>query len=186
MMMMLEKLGLLHSLTPNHIGCLQSFNTFTNDYSKLGYIYLMHRKSDALNKFIIFKVESDNLLGKHIKTLLFDWGCEFMTSRFEYFLRAQGIISQLSTLGTPLQNEEMEKRSLTLMDTLRSMISFSSLLTSFWGYALETMPYLIYLRGILACRISKRILGIIAFIVRMIKRCLLIPMLDFLWWLYVE
>ena len=54
-----------------------------------------------------------------------------MTSRFEYFLRAQGIISQLSTLGTPLQNEEMEKRNLTLMDTLRSMISFSSLPTFF-------------------------------------------------------
>ena len=29
----------------------------------------MHRKFDALDKFIEFKVESDNLLGKHIKVL---------------------------------------------------------------------------------------------------------------------
>ena len=42
------------------------FVTFTNDYSMFGYV---HRKIDALDTFIEFKAESDNLLGKHIKTL---------------------------------------------------------------------------------------------------------------------
>ena len=36
------------------------FITFTNDYSMFGYVYLMHRKFDALNKFIEFKTESEN------------------------------------------------------------------------------------------------------------------------------
>ena len=41
------------------------FITLSDDYSRFGYVY---RKFDALDKFIEFNVESDNLLGKHIKT----------------------------------------------------------------------------------------------------------------------
>ena len=33
------------------------------------YVYLVNRKFDALNKFIKFKAELDNLLGKHIRHL---------------------------------------------------------------------------------------------------------------------
>ena len=36
------------------------FITFTDDYSKYGYIYLMHRKSNALDKFKEFKAKSEN------------------------------------------------------------------------------------------------------------------------------
>ena len=37
------------------------------------YIYIyIDRKFDALDKFVNFKAESDNLLGKHIKTLRLD------------------------------------------------------------------------------------------------------------------
>ena len=51
---------------------------FTNDYSRFDYVYLMHSKFDGLDKFIEFKVESENQLGKHIKALRFDWGGEYM------------------------------------------------------------------------------------------------------------
>ena len=33
------------------------FITFRNDYSRFGYMYMMHRKFDALDKFIEFKVK---------------------------------------------------------------------------------------------------------------------------------
>ena len=39
------------------------------DYSKFGYMYLVHKKFDALDKFVEFEVELNNLLGKHIKIL---------------------------------------------------------------------------------------------------------------------
>ena len=42
------------------------FDHFNYKYSSFGYI---DKKSDAFDKFIEFKAESDNLLGKHIKTL---------------------------------------------------------------------------------------------------------------------
>ena len=70
------------------------------DYSRIVYVYLMHRKSDALDKFIEFKAESKNQLGKHIKALRSNQGGEYMSTQFDSFLKEHGIISQLSTLGT--------------------------------------------------------------------------------------
>ena len=42
------------------------FDHFIDKYSRFGYV---DRKSNAFDKFIEFMVESDNLLGKHIKEL---------------------------------------------------------------------------------------------------------------------
>ena len=42
------------------------FDYFIDKYFRFGYV---DRKSDALDKLIEFKVELDNLLGKHIETL---------------------------------------------------------------------------------------------------------------------
>ena len=41
-------------------GGYEYFITFTDDYSRYGYVYLMYRKSNALDKFKEFKVESEN------------------------------------------------------------------------------------------------------------------------------
>ena len=49
-----------------YIGKVWVFNHFIDKYSSFGYV---DRKSNAFNKLIKFKAESDNLLGKHIKTL---------------------------------------------------------------------------------------------------------------------
>ena len=51
-----------------------------DDYFRFGYVYLMHKKSDALDKFIKFKAESENQLGKHIKALQSDRGGEYMST----------------------------------------------------------------------------------------------------------
>ena len=48
------------------------FMMFTDDYSRFGYVYPMHRKFNALDKFIEFKVELENQLGKRIKALQYE------------------------------------------------------------------------------------------------------------------
>ena len=48
-------------------GGYEYFITFTDDYSRFRYVYLMHRKFDTLDKFIEFKEESENQLSKHIR-----------------------------------------------------------------------------------------------------------------------
>ena len=42
------------------------FITFSDDYSRFGYV---HRRSNALDIFIEFKARSDNLLGIHTQSL---------------------------------------------------------------------------------------------------------------------
>ena len=58
-------------------GC---FITFSDDYSRFGYV---HRKSNALDTFIEFKVGLDNLLSIHTKSLRLYQGD--MSSKFHSF-----------------------------------------------------------------------------------------------------
>ena len=47
--------------------------------------YLMHKKSNALDKFKEFKVELENQLGKQLKVLQYDLCVEYMSSEFDFF-----------------------------------------------------------------------------------------------------
>ena len=49
-------------------GGYEYFVTFIDDYSRYGYIYLMHHKSETFDKFKV-KAEVENHRGKSIKSL---------------------------------------------------------------------------------------------------------------------
>ena len=57
-------------------GGYEYFITFTDDYSRYGYVYLMRQKSKAFEKFKEFRAEVENQLGKRIKAIQFDCGGE--------------------------------------------------------------------------------------------------------------
>ena len=126
-------------------GGYEYFVTFTDDYSKYGYIYLMRQKSETFTKFREYKAEAKKQLGLHIKELRSDRGGEYLSGEFKSYLTQEGIVSQLSAPGTPQQNGVAERRNRTLQDMVRSMLSYSSLPISFWGYAIETAMYLLNL-----------------------------------------
>ena len=50
-------------------GGYEYFITFTDDYSRYGYVYLMHHKSEAFEKFRKYKVEAEKKLGIYTKQL---------------------------------------------------------------------------------------------------------------------
>ena len=99
----------------------------------------MHRKSETFGKFKEFLAEAEKQLGKSLKTLRSDRGGEYLDNEFEDYLLEHGIVSQLTAPGTPQQNGVAERRNRTLLDMVRSMMSYSSLPPSFWGYALQTV-----------------------------------------------
>ena len=107
------------------------FITFTDDYSRFGYVYLMKQKSKSFEKFKEFKAEVENQLGKHIKAIRSDRGGEYLLVDFKDYLTENGIISQLTAPGTPQQNGVTERRNMTLLDMVRSMLSYSTLPISF-------------------------------------------------------
>lgn len=57
--------------TPGKWGLL-SFISFTDVYSRYGYVYLMKHKYESFEKFKEFKNEVQNQLGNNIKTLRLD------------------------------------------------------------------------------------------------------------------
>ena len=126
-------------------GGYEYFITFTDDYSRFGYVHLMKQKSKAFEKFKEFKVEVKNQLGKRIKAIRFDRGGEYFLRDFKDYLTENGIVSQLTAPGTPQQNGVAETKNRTLLDMVRSMMSYLTLPISFWGYALNTAMYLLNL-----------------------------------------
>ncbi|KAJ9551584.1 hypothetical protein OSB04_015629 [Centaurea solstitialis] len=121
------------------------FVTFTDDFSRYGFIYLMKNKSDTFEVFKGFKNEVENQLGKKIKMLRSDRGGEYLSHEFYDYLRDCGIVSQLSPPRTPQLNGVAERRNRTLLDMVRSMMSRATLPMSFWGYALETAAHILNL-----------------------------------------
>ena len=97
----------------------------------------MQRKSETFEKFKEFRAEAEKQLGRSLKTFRSDRGGEYLDTEFTDHLIENGIVSQLSTPGDPQLNGVAERRNRTLLDMVRSMMSYSSLPVSFWGYAIK-------------------------------------------------
>ena len=82
-------------------GSYEYFITFTNDYSRYGYVYLMRRKSEAFEKFKEFRAKVENQLGKRIKAIRSDRGGEYLLGNFKDYLTQNWIVSQLTAPSTP-------------------------------------------------------------------------------------
>ena len=131
----------------------QYFISFIDDYSRYGYIYLIHEKSQSLKTFKVFKTEVELQLGEKIKAVRSDRGGEYYgrydgsgeqrPGPFARYLEECGIVPQYTMPGSPTMNGVAERRNRTLKDMVRSMISHSTLPESLWGEALKTAAYIL-------------------------------------------
>ncbi|GJS65451.1 retrotransposon protein, putative, ty1-copia subclass [Tanacetum coccineum] len=65
-------------------------------------------------------------------------GGEYISQEFKDYLKANGIVQQLTPPYTPQHNGVSERRNRTLLDMVRSMMNLTTLPLSFWDYALES------------------------------------------------
>ncbi|KAL4361393.1 hypothetical protein GQ457_04G013430 [Hibiscus cannabinus] len=131
----------------------QYFITFIDDYSRYGYLYLIHEKSQSLDVFKSYKAEVENQHNKRIKKVRSDRGGEYYgrydgsgeqrPGPFAKFLEECGIVPQYTMPGSPSMNGVAERRNRTLKDMVRSMIAHSTLPESLWGEALKTAAYIL-------------------------------------------
>ncbi|XP_022862761.1 uncharacterized protein LOC111382947 [Olea europaea var. sylvestris] len=92
----------------------QYFISFIDDYSRYGYLYLIHEKSESLDVFKAFKAEVENQLNKRIKSVRFDRGGEYYDrydgsgeqcpGPFAKYLEECGIVPQYTMPGSPSMN----------------------------------------------------------------------------------
>ena len=101
----------------------------------------MKHKFGTFEKFKEFQCEVENHRNKKIKFLRSDRGGEYLSYEFGLHLKQCGIVSQLTPPGTPQRNGVSKRRSCTLLDMVRSMMSLTDLPLSFWGYALEIATF---------------------------------------------
>nr|GEV33424.1 retrotransposon protein, putative, Ty1-copia subclass [Tanacetum cinerariifolium] len=90
------------------------FITFTNDYSRYGYVYLLKHKHEVFETFKVFKNKVENQLGKTIKALRSDQGGEYISQEFNDYLKAYGIVQQFTPQYTPQHNDISERRNRSL------------------------------------------------------------------------
>jgi hypothetical protein len=119
-----------------------SFISFTDDFSRYGYIYLIKERSEeALDKFKIFKAKLENQHNIKIKLVRSDCVGKYYGRHTSYgqvpepfarFLQKNDIVIQYSMSDDPQQNGLAERRNRTLMDMVRSMLSYSILPISLW------------------------------------------------------
>nr|GEW86128.1 retrotransposon protein, putative, Ty1-copia subclass [Tanacetum cinerariifolium] len=114
------------------------FVTFTDDFSRYGYVYLLKHKHEVFETFKVFQKDVENQLGKTIKSLRSDRGGEYMSQEFLDHLKDHGIIAHRTPPYTPQHNGVSERRNITLLVMVRSIMSQTTLPKSFWDYALET------------------------------------------------
>ncbi|KAL0409610.1 UNVERIFIED_CONTAM: hypothetical protein Sradi_1895400 [Sesamum radiatum] len=92
-----------------------------------GYVYLMRYKSEAFERFYEYRLEVENQTNCKIKALRSDRGGEYLSGEFIDYLKENGILSQWTPPRTPQLNGVAERRNLTLLDMVRSMMSFTEL-----------------------------------------------------------
>ncbi|KAL0386219.1 UNVERIFIED_CONTAM: Retrovirus-related Pol polyprotein from transposon RE2 [Sesamum radiatum] len=124
-------------------GGFSCFITFIDDHSRYGYVYLMRYKSAVFGRFKEYRLEVENQTNRKIKAFRSGRGGEYLSGEFIDYLKDNGILSQWTPSGTPQLNGVAERRNQTLLDMVRSMMSFTKLPPFFWGYALETVAKLL-------------------------------------------
>nr|GEZ21193.1 hypothetical protein [Tanacetum cinerariifolium] len=138
-----DLLGLIHAYVYGTFKIMSRqgasyFVTFTDDFSRCGYVYLLKHKHEVFETFKVFQKEVENQLGKTIKSLRSDRGGEYMSQEFLDHLKDHGSIAHRTPPYTSQPNGVSERKNRTLLDMVRSMMSQTTLPKSFWDYVLKT------------------------------------------------
>lgn len=78
-----------------------SYVTFIDDYSRYGYIYLMHRKNETFEKFKEYRAEVEKQLGKSIRVIRSNHGREYLCDEFLRYLIENDLVSSLTASRIP-------------------------------------------------------------------------------------
>ncbi|GKE33900.1 zinc finger, CCHC-type containing protein [Tanacetum coccineum] len=119
----------LHA-TPS-LGNKKYFVTFIYDASRFCYVYLLHTKDEALDKFKVFKTEVELQQSSQIKRFRTDRGCQYMDT---LYFQSVGIIHETTTPYTPQQDGITERKNRLLKEMRHSYAEHSK---AFRFYVIE-------------------------------------------------
>lgn len=118
------------------------FLTFIDDYSRKTFVYFLKQKSDVFEKFKEWKALVENQTNKKLKVIRSDNGGEYVNSKFQNFLRQNGIRHETTVPHTPQQNGVAERANRSIMEKTRCMLREAGLENKYWAEAVNTAVYL--------------------------------------------
>ena len=98
------------------------FVLFTDDSTRMTWLYLLKNKSEAANCFLDFSNLIQRQFGKKIKILRSDNGGEYVNNFLGSFFKSNGIIHETSCVGTPQQNGVAERKNRHILEIARSLL----------------------------------------------------------------
>ncbi|GJT07091.1 pol polyprotein [Tanacetum coccineum] len=101
------------------------FITFIDDCTKYCSVYLLKSKDEAIDKFVLYKNEVENQLGKKIKVVRSDRAGEYV-SPFAELCAQPGIRHEFTAPYSPQQNGIAERKNCTLKKMVTAMLISSA------------------------------------------------------------
>jgi transposase InsO family protein len=108
------------------------FMLVIDDFSRLMWVSFLREKSDAFEKFKKFKALAENQTGRKLKTILSDWGGEFLSRDFKELCDRHGIKREYTIPGIPQQNGVVECQNRSIQHMTRDMMSERDTSQTFW------------------------------------------------------
>jgi hypothetical protein len=128
--------------TPS-LGGKRYFLLFVDDYTRMMWLYILDKKSEAFSVFLKFQALVERQSGRQIKTLRTDRGGEFIYTPFMDYCKEKGIKRQLTIRKTPQQNGVAERKNRTIAEMARSMLKGKGLPNTFWAEAVNTAVFIL-------------------------------------------
>ena len=107
------------------------FMLIIDDFSRMTWVSFLKNKSEALDKFKIFKALAENQTGCKLKCIRSDRGGEFTNYEFADLCNEHGIKQQFTIAGTPQQNGVAERQNRSVQQISRAMMQEKNIAQTF-------------------------------------------------------
>ena len=117
--------------------------TSVGQFSRMTWVAFLKYKSEALEKFKIFKALAESQTGCKLKCIRLDRGGEFTDYDFADLCNEHGIKQQFTIAGTPQQNGVVERKSRSVQQISRAMMQESNIPQTYWVEAVHIVVHIL-------------------------------------------
>jgi transposase InsO family protein len=119
------------------------FMFIIDDYSRLTWVVFLKEKSEAFEKFKVFKALTENQIGKRLKAIRSDRGGEFISWNFKELCDKHGIKREYTIPRTPQQNGVVERQNRSVQQMARSMMNERNIPQTYWVEAIHIVFHIL-------------------------------------------
>nr|GFA26053.1 retrovirus-related Pol polyprotein from transposon TNT 1-94 [Tanacetum cinerariifolium] len=113
-----------------------------DDYSRYTWVFFLHSKDEAYEVIISFIKKTQVNLQLQVQRVRIDNGTEFKNNTLAKFFDEVGITQIFSAARTPQKNGVVERRNKTLVEAVRTMLTFTNLPSFLWAEAIATACFI--------------------------------------------